>query len=406
MLLDTGSGEMWFNDYSSSIRLGNGTSCGRNSGRIYPDYYDYSLEESVGDIQPFSISHLDGNRASGSRDTTPVQIGDLSFRNWVFSQTLGIADLSSQCTGILGIGFSNEAQGELTGRESLVRNLRTENHTKVEAYSLVPSESLSGGSILFGAINHARVDGSLTRLPMVSEQTHPSITITNITTELNPEFDLTTTYTFIPPADELIAVIDIGSVLTYLPEDDVTDLMQEYQKLYGTETYQGFRSNSEIRRVSCNCRESSRSVHFTFSSVTIEVLSYELILKVQINGEEMCIFGVASTKYSDGQVILGYTFLRSAYVVLDLEKDEVQLAPYKIGTSVIDDIRDIEDEEEEVVSSTSANNSAATDTPTGTTTGNARSAESSAESGAAKMTSACSSQLLGVVVLMTWLRWL
>jgi hypothetical protein len=66
---------------------------------------------------------------------------------------------------------------------------------------------------------------------------------------------------------------------------------------------------------------------FTFSAdgPTISVPINELVLAMGVSrGEEVCILGIGPA--GDSISVLGDTFLRSAYVVYDLENNQIALA--------------------------------------------------------------------------------
>lgn len=319
LLLDTGSGESWVNGPDGKA----GFYCNTSQ-----QYTNAAFNENSTRYEPFNISYLDDTGASGRR--FPTQIG---INSWPTSHTLGIANTSDQCIGILGIGYFDHDKGGVRERKSLVRNLLDDGRIQREAYSLYPHDSDIGGSVLFGAVNNASFDGHLTTLPMGSD--YPTINITNITISDTASIDGELDVIF--DDGNISAVLDIGSVLTYLPEREVVELVESYEIEYGSVVVSGF-GESEIHPVNCSWRDSERFVNFTFSSVSITVPSRELVLQVPREYEDdICVFGIASTEYSRGQSILGYTFLRSAYAVFDLNKSEVHLAQYKSNADVADE---------------------------------------------------------------------
>lgn len=97
LLLDTGSGESWVNGPDGEA----GYHCSASQR-----YTNAAFNESSTRYEPFKISYLDETGASGSR--FPTQIG---INGWPTSHTLGIANTSDQCIGILGIGYFNDTTG-------------------------------------------------------------------------------------------------------------------------------------------------------------------------------------------------------------------------------------------------------------------------------------------------------
>jgi hypothetical protein len=75
-----------------------------------------------------------------------------------------------------------------------------------------------------------------------------------------------------------------------------------------------------IYTVDCGIASREGSVDYGFPGVTISVPFSELALSV--TGESYCTFGLSPASGN----IFGDTFLRSAYVVYDLDKKEIGLA--------------------------------------------------------------------------------
>lgn len=121
------------------------------------------------------------------------------------------------------------------------------------------------------------------------------------------------------------AILDAGSILTYLDDELVDDIYD----MYSDDRPSIYWPEDEFRYIDCDFTGSSRYVEFTFGSLTIRVPSSELILRIKVFGyEEACVFGLAPQSKLDGRVVLGYTFLRSTYAVFHLGRDEVYLGQY------------------------------------------------------------------------------
>jgi len=112
-------------------------------------------------------------------------------------------------------------------------------------------------------------------------------------------------------------LLDSGSSLSYLPDNYAQALYQIFNAQYD--------SQSGAAVVNCNMQSSSATVDFSFSGVQISVPMNELvIIDGYRRGRAICILGISSA--GDSTAVLGDTFLRSAYVVYDLNNNEISLA--------------------------------------------------------------------------------
>jgi hypothetical protein len=360
LLLDTGSGSMWINDGSNEHAY----SCPEPSV-LWADSDEKPLfiYNDSGQLQHstenYSTDYLDGTRVDGTRVSSSFlvydQIRDQPEDNIYgndetrtvgsVEQTFGLATNSQQCIGIMGIGYLAEDEPE---DMSLVKNLRKQERIQSDTYSLYPSPNTEGGSILFGAVDVKKFNGNLIRVPLnpgVRTSSQRTVKVSQIATRNEDK-----------PQDETLnlgrdvsAVLDVGSVLTYLPEEDVEKLIKGFEadrpqsirpfEVDASDSPQSQRE--ELYMVDCSWRNSMRYVNFTLESVTIQIPAWKLILPVSVSTDpNHCVFGIASTNHSQEIVVLGFTFFTSAYVVFDLGKDEVFLAPSNENTTETD-IRNI-----------------------------------------------------------------
>lgn len=200
------------------------------------------------------------------------------------------------------------------------------------AYSLWLNDlDASTGSILFGGVDTDKYEGTLSKLPIVPEQgiyAEFIIALTGMGMNGNAGslFD-----------NETIAVLlDSGSSLMYLPDNVVRALYQTYNAQYDSSQGAAF--------VDCDLANQDGSLEFTFSEPTISVPLNELVIVAGYQGgEPVCILGVGPA--GDSISVLGDTFLRSAYVVYDLENNEIALAQtnFNATSSNIQEIQSGED---------------------------------------------------------------
>jgi elongation factor G len=127
----------------------------------------------------------------------------------------------------------------------------------------------------------------------------------------------------------MMVLLDAGSTISTLPPDLVTEMYKEAGVAM---------SADGIPTIPCNFANSKGSFGFGFggpNGVVINVGMSELVRPLRSSlkytngtyaGLDICLFGVQAASSSSSPLILGDSFLRSAYVVYDLENVEVAMA--------------------------------------------------------------------------------
>jgi hypothetical protein len=247
--------------------------------------------------------------------TDNMKLGDATVKNLEF----GVGYKSTKVDGVLGIGYpSNEAILEQPGTSSyknLPQLLVQQNYIQSTAFSLWLNDlQASTGQILFGGVNTDKYHGSLTTLATQGSAgktgtTEFNVALTGVGFSVDGE-NSTITSGSLPGA----VLLDSGSSLSYLPDDIASAITSEVQAVY---------SQSEgVYLVDCSLAGNSSYVTFTFSDLRIAVPFSELV--VEANNSNECIFGIVNAGNSPN--ILGDTFLRSAYVVYDLDNNQISIA--------------------------------------------------------------------------------
>ncbi|KAJ2891404.1 aspartic proteinase precursor [Zalerion maritima] len=312
--VDTGSSDLWVNTDSSTLCQNSPDPC------TYAGTYDANSSSTYSYVGSyFNISYVDGSGASGDYVTDTVTIGETEVEDLQF----GIGYTSSSSQGILGIGYAlNEVQVGRAGLDSydnLPAKMVTDGLISSNAYSLWLNDlDASEGSILFGGVDTERFEGTLSTLPVQQSSGQYAeflITLTKLTLGDDTVAE-----------DQALAVLlDSGSSLTYLPDDWVVTVYNEVSASYDSTEGAAF--------VPCSLADSADDLVYSFSGVEISVSMSELVIDLATssgkrptfsNGVEACLFGVAPA--GSGTSVLGDTFLRSAYVVYDLENNEISLA--------------------------------------------------------------------------------
>ncbi|KAF2968893.1 hypothetical protein GQX73_g4694 [Xylaria multiplex] len=312
--LDTGSSDLWVNTPGSAFCTQRSDPCEFAGSYVANDSSTY---EYVGDW--FNISYVDGSGASGDYVSDTITIGGSKLDRLQF----GIGYTSSSSQGILGIGYpSNEVQVGRAGKDAydnLPAALVTAGQISRNAYSLWLNDlDASRGSILFGGVDAAQYTGSLHTLPIQENRgVYSEFLITMTALALGGET--------IADNQALAVLLDSGSSLTYLPDDMVESIYEQVGAQYD--------SAAGAAYVACSLESNSSTLDFTFSSPKISVQMKELVLDLVTssgrrptftNGVEACLFGIAPA--GSGTNVLGDTFLRSAYVVYDIDNNQISLA--------------------------------------------------------------------------------
>ncbi|KAF5008392.1 hypothetical protein FDECE_5330 [Fusarium decemcellulare] len=313
--LDTGSSDLWVNSADSTLCSTPANVCSESG--LYnankSSTYNYVASD-------FNITYADGSGAAGDYATETFRVGDVKVKELQF----GIGYETSSDQGVLGIGYpSNEAQVGQFGKkpyDNLPAKLAADGLIASNAYSLwLDDLESAAGTILFGGVDRKQYTGDLITLPIEKiggEFVQFYVTLTGLSVGSSTlDDDLA-----------LGVILDSGSTLTYLP----STLAEAIFDLVGADYQEG----DNIAYVPCDLADDTGNFTFRFSDpAEITVPLSEMVLDVtditgrQLsfdNGEPACMFGIAPSPSSTS--ILGDTFMRSAYVVFDLENNEVSLA--------------------------------------------------------------------------------
>ena len=274
----------------------------------------------------FSITYADGSSAEGTwghDDVTihGVNVSDLSF---------AVCDRASNPMGVLGIGLSGletTYSGSISLRgsyqyENLPLKLRSQGLINQAAYSIYLNHSSAEiANILFGAVDHNRYTGNLVALPIVNtlrsrgyqEAIQLDVTLNSLT-----YVDRSSSRQATIGIGAAAALLDTGTTLTYIPQELLSSLMNLINAQY---------SNSAGYYV-MECSEAEDTFlmfNFQGQKINIELSSF-LIPLVSTAGisSQYCMVGLQSSETSS--FILGDSFLRSVYMVANLENMEIGLA--------------------------------------------------------------------------------
>ncbi|KAF3761830.1 acid protease [Cryphonectria parasitica EP155] len=230
----------------------------------------------------------------------------------------------------MGVGFEAD-ESAATLYPNIIDKFYTEGLIGSRAYSLYLDDlASSSGTILFGGIDTDKYTGDLIAVPIIKDAAADNYTsfLVTLSSVTSVKSDGTVSSNFTTDAEAV--VLDSGTTLTYLPEDMADSIFDAFNATYDDQ--QGYAT------IDCSAADdTSLALEFQFGGSdgpSIKIPLSELVLSdgsgmgVGDGGSEdasssSCAFGVSM---STDTYLLGDTFLRSAYVVYDLDAKQVALA--------------------------------------------------------------------------------
>lgn len=183
------------------------------------------------------------------------------------------------------------------------------------------------------------------------------------------------------------AILDSGSTISLLPDDQVQDIWDEFGVLAFRDVLAPF-----IDCAYAGDKGEGYVFEFRFDNKTIQVPMDEMVIDAYADVQDqilqdrtlreyfkdwdgVCMFGIGSTGdfgiSTDQFTLLGATFLRSAYVVYDLENEQLGLAQANVNSSEEDIVEitsgslpDVTGVESQSPSTTTSDSSTASSTST------------------------------------------
>lgn len=321
--LDTGSSDIWFPAANADV-------CQQSAQECPLGTYDAESSSSLRlnqDLPPFQIEYVDGTQISGQYISDILNIGSTQLTNMTMAAATRLNALG---VGIMGIGFAFGESGVQTANfqyPNIIDVLQSEGFINRRAYSLWLDdiESLTG-SVLFGGIDTDKYHGNLVGLPIQPDSRTGqiesfSVAWTGLTiTGSGNNADLS-------PQQPTAAILDSGSTIMLLPDEIANNILKGVGAVTD-QTYGGV--------VPCDLVNDDLTFSFTFGGqggAMVNISIAEFLTPIQFqdgsfaqldDGKQACSFGVQAA--NGNPVILGDTFLRSAYVVYDLENQVIGLA--------------------------------------------------------------------------------
>lgn len=316
------------------------------------DRDESSTYELIG-ADEFQIAYVDDSESTGDYISDNVE---LSEGNVIEGLQMGISLSNTVGVGIMGIGYSANVAA-LEEYPNIIDLMQSQGLIETKAYSLyLDTRDATHGSILFGGIDTKKFIGDLSTLPLQPRRSGAidsfTVALTGISVGTPDDMDPQTTEDFAIPV-----LLDSGTTLTYLPDrlvENLIDLMGGYDDL------------SETGNIWVDCELIPNNPDFVIAyqfggpgGPTINVPLKEVIFDIpeelqqyfNLPWETTCYLGIHPSG-DDPFYLLGDSFLRSAYVVYDLDNEQLAIAQ-----------TNFESEEEEIVEITSGPLPAATGVP-------------------------------------------
>lgn len=296
MLVDTGSSDFWVSNDTSLVDVP----------------FDYSADNTRQALQgAFHIDYVRGS-ADGYWTSNRIYVGH-QLEN--VSYAIVYRGVNSPkirgSSGILGLSYSHN------GKKNLPERLKQEGYINKNAFSLSLTEyKESSGSLLFGGVDHSRYVGDLMTVPRVDSPNTGFKTLSVALSSISVDGNTINTSGSVTP-------LDSGTTFTYMPPDIYNQIADAFGVVSSSSTAFGAPAFNVTKY-------GEKEVTFEFSGAKIKVKGKDMALEFKDfhrpDHGDMKIFGIWSNVYSGGYTILGDTFLKSAYVVYDLDGETISLA--------------------------------------------------------------------------------
>jgi hypothetical protein len=281
----------------------------------------------------FGITYVDGSTSEGDYISDDVT---LSANNTIKGLQMGLSYKSTGGVGVMGLGYStNEAAATLY--PNIIDLMVTQGLINRRAYSLyLDTRSSTTGTVLFGGLDTAKFIGVLSILPLQPRRTADinsfTITMSSLSAgTVDSLASLTSSFFTLP------ILLDSGTTLTYLPDALVSAIVN----LLGA-----YDDSLQSGNIWVDCALIDDHPDFVFSyqfggssgpriQVPLRDVIYAIPQRYQqyfnFPWQTTCYLGILGAGTTD-YYILGQSFLRSAYVVYDIDNNEVAIAQAKFDT--------------------------------------------------------------------------
>lgn len=300
--IDTGSSDTWVIDKDATCDVANCKSKGVFDSATSTTFKNLTI--------PFHIGYVDGTNSDGYYVTDDVW---LPSGDKISQFQFGEVNRTSVNQGLMGIGYKYTVSSTLK-YDNFPFALKNQGLINKAAYSMYLSSFDSNmGKVIFGGYDTKKVSGPFPKIP-ISSTNQVAVPLHNVT--LNG---------VTIPVEDAGTLLDTGFTLTKFK----TETFEKIITQLGT-------WNEKIGKYTWSCNQpKDKYVSYTFDGVVINVPYNTLIWNrydtTGYNGEGTCGIGIKDglTKTS-----LGDTFLRSAYLVYDLDDKTIQIGQANYSTEL------------------------------------------------------------------------
>lgn len=322
--IDTGSSDLWVPSVQAAMC--NDASLGGCAGGAFNQ--SQSSTFVVVEQNQFNISYVDGTGSSGDYFEDILTIGGGTIKNF----EMGLALDTSIGVGIMGIGYNISEANVDTGNRTIYPNLpfamADAGLINANAYSLWLNDlDATTGSVLFGGIDTKKYTGDLIAVEVYPTEgrqvTSFTVAFTSLSATSSSGSDQLT-----PSGYAQAAVLDSGTTITLLPNDVIDAVFAELGASVSDKL--------GVPVVPCSLANNPGTLNYGFGGSggpTIKVAMSQLVTPLgsssgedltNAKGETLCELGIQAA--GTLPVLFGDTFLRSAYVVYDLDNNQIALA--------------------------------------------------------------------------------
>lgn len=328
--LDTGSSDLW-------VPFTNAAICAYQGCSVWGSFnwHDSQTFQEEDDAPPFIIGYGDHSQYEGAYFTDTLSVGEATLGNVVMAlvtDSIGVIGGPDANNGLLGIGFDiGESEAELSGDQpylGVVSQLKKSGKIRTRSYSLWLNDvDATSGSILFGGVDTSKYTAPLLGLPIVGSNSSEYSKLDRLTVEFTSLSLSDKKGTNKLGSDDFVlpALLDSGTTVTQLQADLTQAVWDSIGAVVDPEI------DPTTPFVACDLTNAQASYIFAFggdNGPKINVSVSQLVTPVPglrfKDGTDACQFGIE--KSPDGTIILGDTFLRSAYVVYDLDNKQIAMA--------------------------------------------------------------------------------
>ncbi|KAK0726761.1 aspartic peptidase domain-containing protein, partial [Lasiosphaeria miniovina] len=300
----------------------------------------------------FDASYMDGTDAYGTNVTDRLALGDIVMDDY----SMGVVQSADRWIGVLGLGpnstsSSSYYSSSYPGKYAhFLDRLVSSGKIATPAYSLwLDDADAKSGSLLFGAVDQSKFEGSLVRLDADASNKYQDTFAVSLNA-VNGSTSSGSDMSAIKSNDYPFTVaISPGDTFSYLPSLIASKIM----------IIAGARYNRTIGRnvISCDAAKSN-SAKFAFelggsggpvvtSQVSDLILAPGLLrggsrYSYFADSPNLCLFGIqnyssSSSSYSTSDTStsrfsIGNSLLRRSYLVFDVVNEEVAFAPTKMSS--------------------------------------------------------------------------